>query len=94
MVRDVGLASAGDLDEMAGAELLGRQSLDDRRPDRVAEYSDEVAIEAGVSSGAQDVAFAVVGSSSMRSSWTLASMSSRIARTASRSAPTGRPAPS
>lgn len=49
MVRDVGLASAGDLDEMAGAELLGRQSLDDRRPDRVAEYSDEVAIEVEVS---------------------------------------------
>ena len=49
MVRDVGMASAGDLDEMAGAELLGRQSLDDRRPDRVAEYSDEVAIEVEVS---------------------------------------------
>jgi hypothetical protein len=28
MVRDVGLASAGDLDEMTGTELFGRQGSD------------------------------------------------------------------
>jgi hypothetical protein len=49
MVRDVGLPGAGDLDEMTGAELLDGERPHHRRPHRIGEHPDEVAVEIDVS---------------------------------------------
>lgn len=45
MIRDVGLPGSRHIDEMAGAELLGRQGTHHGGSNRIGEYPQEIAVE-------------------------------------------------